>query len=124
MRLVSLNRSKYTLYVYRNTILIGPFLYVLDGAAATAAKACELEVFLSSKNPKKQKDVSTMSKKTSGCRPKTIKNSKKRPKIVKIVVKAINFDEKHPFLVIFPLSGLSKSLLGSLEGYFGFTGTH
>ncbi len=70
-------------------------------ATTTAARASEKRVVLDSKNLKKQKNVSAMSKKTSRCRRKIIKNSKKRPKTIKIAVVDVNFDQKGLFFAIF-----------------------
>lgn len=103
-------------YVYRISYGRGAFLPVFGGAAATAAKAIENMAFLESKNLKKQKNVSAMSKKTWRCRLKTIKNSKKRPKMIKIEVIGVNLVRKGVFFEIYGPLGLLFALGDPLGG--------
>ena len=77
------------------------FYYVLPTAATAAARAGAKEVFLSSKIFKKHKNVSAMSKKTSGCRRKIIKNAQKRWKTTKIGAGDVNLVQKGVFLPYF-----------------------
>jgi hypothetical protein len=77
--------------------------------------ADEIKLFLEPKNHKKQKDVRGMFKKTWRCRSKTIKNNKKRPKMIKIEADAIDLEEKGVFLVFFTPKGHSECS----NGYIG-----
>lgn len=88
-------------YVYLIRVIKGSFSIVLGTAATTAAAAASKGLILELENLKKQKNVSTMSKKTVRCSRKIIKNSKKRPKTIKIAVIDVNFVGKGVFFVIF-----------------------
>ena len=89
------------LYVYPIPMELESFYYVLATAAAAAARAGAKEAFLNSKIFKKHKNVSAMSKKTSGCRRKIIKNAQKRRKTIEILFIDVNFGQKGVFLPYF-----------------------
>lgn len=89
------------LYAYRVPIELDAFCYVLEHTAAGLVQLCQKGSFSNSKIWKKHKNVSAMSKKTSGCTRKIIKNGQKRRKTTKIGAADVNLIEKGVFLPYF-----------------------